>query len=173
MPDRPVFYYDFYSPYSYLAAHRVDDLLSDVEWRPIAFPFLLRHQGRVPWSLGPEREEGQRHCERLAAERGLPLRWPPEWPAGSYALDGVRAAAAADDVRAFSLELYREIFTTGRPMREAVAALGGDVDAGRDVVRADTDEAIALGVYGVPTVAVGGELFWGEDRLEDAAARRG
>ena len=77
----PVFYYDTNSPYAYLAAMRVDDLVPDVEWRPMAFGIVVRQTGKVPWSFGPERPEGQAEIERRAAERGLPpVRWVEGWP---------------------------------------------------------------------------------------------
>ena len=68
-----VFYYDFNSPYSYLAAERVNQTLpAPPEWRPISFGHVLKAAGKTPWSLGPEREPGMREIERRAAERGLP-----------------------------------------------------------------------------------------------------
>jgi 2-hydroxychromene-2-carboxylate isomerase len=68
----PVFYYDFSSPYSYLAATRIGALLPGAEWRPIAFGALIGIIGKVPWSLGPGRAAGMREVEERAAARGLP-----------------------------------------------------------------------------------------------------
>jgi 2-hydroxychromene-2-carboxylate isomerase len=188
---RATFLYDFNSPYAHLAAHRVDAVLGPgVRWQPIAFAFLLRAQGRTPWSMGDGRDAGMRECERRAAEYGLPpLRWPPDWPVGSYSLLPLRAALVAEEegrLREFSLAAYAENFAKGRGVRarEAVAdaARAADLDPGallaraegdevKERLRAATDAAIAAGAPGVPTVLVGGEHFWGDDCLEDAAAR--
>lgn len=188
---RATFLYDFNSPYAYLAAHRVDAVVGPgVRWQPIAFAFLLRASGRVPWSMGEGRDEGMRECERRAAAYGLPpLRWPPDWPVGSYSLLPLRAALVAEEhgrLREFSRAAYAENFAAGRGVREpeavldAARAAGLDPEAVREAaerpelkerLRAATDAAIAAGVPGVPSVLVDGEAFWGDDRLEDAAAR--
>jgi 2-hydroxychromene-2-carboxylate isomerase len=189
MAGAPVFYLDYSSPYAYLAAMRIGDLIPHAAWRPIAFGALIRQIGKVPWSLGPGRAAGVREIEQRARVRGLPpVRWPDGWPDVSYSLIPLRAALVAEDagrIVPFSLEVYRLVFAEGRTLTEpapvlAAAAAGGvDPDAVRAGVadpeikarlRANTDEAIARGVTGVPTVAVGDELFWGDDRLEEAAA---
>jgi 2-hydroxychromene-2-carboxylate isomerase len=189
VPDPPVFYFDYSSPYAYLAATRIGELLPDATWRPIAFGALIRQIGKVPWSLRPGREAGMREIEERAAARGLPpVRWPEGWPDRSYSLLPLRAGLVAEAhgrLAAFSAEAYRLMFAEGRalsdpaPVLEAAAAAGldtGAVAAGLEDpevkarLRGYTDEAIARGVTGVPTVAVGGALFWGDDKLETAAA---
>jgi 2-hydroxychromene-2-carboxylate isomerase len=187
----PAFYYDFNSPYAYLAAHRVDDLLPvRPAWEPIAFGALIRQIGKVPWSLqpGPERERRLRDCERRTAALGLPLRWPDGWPDGNYSILVLRAAVVAaehDRLREFSRAAFRRGLGEGGDLRDLDTVLACARDAGVDPeivaagverpeikarLRAATDAALARGVTGVPTVAVGDELFWGDDRLEDAAA---
>ena len=183
------FYYDLSSPYAYLAAHRVDDVMpSDPEWVPIAFGPLLVATQRVPWSLTPgQRAEGMRDCEERAAERGLPaIRWPDGWPAESYSVDPARAAvvgARHGKVREVTLALYAKIFSEGMRLDDPAlldavgeetglpdlraAAKEADV---KQALRAATDDAMARGVAGIPTVEVAGRLFWGDDRLEEAAA---
>ena len=186
-----VFYYDFNSPYAYLAAERIDAVVgADVRWQPIAFAFLLRAQARVPWSLGPERAGGVAECERRAAAGGLPpIRWPDGWPQDCYSLDPLRAALVAEGagrLREYSVAAFRTFFVAGRSLGwdaalDVAVAVGLDREAtrtamagwARDRLRAVTDEAIAAGVPGVPTVTVGGEHFWGDDRLADAARARG
>ena len=77
MADAPVFFFDYSSPYAYLAAARIGAVLPEATWRPIAFGALIRQIGKVPWSLRPGREAGMREVEERAAERGLPpVRWP-------------------------------------------------------------------------------------------------
>jgi 2-hydroxychromene-2-carboxylate isomerase len=168
---------------------RIGDVLPQATWRPIAFGILIRRIGKVPWSLGPGRAAGMREIEARAAARGLPsLRWPPGWPDRSYSLLPLRAAmvaAAHGRLEPFSEGVYRLMFVEGRelsepgPVLEAAAAAGldpGAVRAGLDDtavkgrLRDYTEDAIARGVTGVPTIAVGDALFWGDDRLESAAA---
>jgi 2-hydroxychromene-2-carboxylate isomerase len=186
---QPVFYYDTNSPYAYLAATRIDELIPDAVWRPLPLGILFRQLGKVPWSLQEDRERGMAECERRARERGLPpLRWPEGWPAGTWSFKPLRAAIVADDhglQREFALECFQLMFAECRSLDdldtvlEAARAAGLDPDAVRerledpevkDRLRSYTEEAIELGVTGVPTVALGERLFWGDDRLEEAAA---
>jgi 2-hydroxychromene-2-carboxylate isomerase len=189
--SEPIFYYDFNSPYAYLAAHRVDRLLGPgVRWQPVAFAFLLRAKDRTPWSFTDARPAGMRECEERAARYGLPpLVWPPEWPVGSYTLSSLRAALVAEEhgrLREFSFAAFAENFVHGRGIREpdalaqAAEVAGVDTAAIRDGIerpeikdrlREATEAALAAGVIGVPTALVDGEPFWGDDRLEEAAAR--
>jgi 2-hydroxychromene-2-carboxylate isomerase len=190
-----VFYYDFSSPYSYLAAERISGLFAEAgadqpEWQPISFGHLLQTTGRTPWSMRPEGPApgDLEEIERRAAERGLPeLRYPRGWPVESYSLNPVRAAIYAKEagrVVSFSLACFRQVFAAGRDMSDvenvliAAAACelhpkavlkGIETRSVKDKLREATERAIELGVEGVPTVAVGGELFWGDDRLEEAA----
>src|SRR5437588_11195742 len=111
-----VFRYDFNSPYAYLAAERIGGLLPNARWEPMAFPFLLRSQQRVPWSF-TNKEMGQAEIERRAAYRGLPpIRWSEDWPAECYSLDPLRAAWVAAEqgrLREFSLAAFRRLFVEG------------------------------------------------------------
>jgi 2-hydroxychromene-2-carboxylate isomerase len=188
--DAPVFYYDFNSPFAYVAAHRVDDVLPvRPRWRPIALAFLLRAHDREPWSFDADtRTPTMRDCERRAAELGLPLVWPAGWPKQSYSLAPLRAAAVAERagrLREYSRAAFRRHFGGTGSLADAETAIAAAADVGLDpeqvraqlaaddVKRAVTDAtqaAIELGVFGVPTVQVGDELFWGDDRLEEAAA---
>jgi 2-hydroxychromene-2-carboxylate isomerase len=185
----PEFYFDTNSPYAYLAANRIGELIPDAVWRPVALPIIFRAIGKVPWSLSDERPAGVAECERRAAERGLPpLRWPEGWPAETWSFTLLRAAVVAEEhdlIVPFSLECFRLMFAECRSLTEidtvldAARAVGLDPDEVRsrigepevkDRLKAYTDEALALGATGVPTVAAGGELYWGDDRLEEAAA---
>jgi 2-hydroxychromene-2-carboxylate isomerase len=189
--DRPVFYYDFNSPYAWLAAERVNAVLPvPPVWQPISFGHILKQSGREPWSFAePTKTEGMREIERRAAERGLPApRWIDGWPHETYSLLPLRAAIFAQQtgrVVSFSLAAFRQFFNAGRTLSEldnvliAAAACelhpravtkGVESQSVKDALREATDQAIALGVEGVPTVAVGERLFWGDDKLEQAAA---
>lgn len=185
---RPLFHYDFNSPYAYLAAERVRAVIPDAEWRPIAFGILVKQLGKVPWSF-TEPDAGKAIIAERAAERGLPpLTYPDGWPTGSYSLMPLRAALVAEDhgrLEEFSLEVFRVNFVRGESAgdpeavlraaertglaREAVEEGVGDPRI-KERLRQATDEAIAAGVTGVPTIRVGDELFWGDDRLEYAAS---
>ena len=190
MVQRPTFYFDLSSPYAYLAARRVDRVL-DVRpvWQPIVFGAIIQRDGRIPWSFGDAREENFAEIARRAEERGLPaMTYPPGWPRDSYSVNRLRAAVVAGDqgvMQEFTWNAFHMMFAENRALAdvaeivEAARRSGLDPDAVReriadqdvkDRLRAATDEAYERGVRGVPTVAVGDELFWGDDRLEDAAA---
>ena len=189
---RPVFYFDFGSPYAYLAAARIEDLVPEAEWRPIAFPILLNELGRLEAAMRRDPTPVVAEVSRRAAERGMPtFKPPPGWPLQTWSLAPLRAAVFAGDsgrLREFSKAAFREAFVDGRsladpdPVREAAREAGLDpaeVEQAvqrpeiKQRVKSNTEEALANGVTGIPTVAVGDELFWGDDRLEEAAAATG
>jgi 2-hydroxychromene-2-carboxylate isomerase len=185
---RAVFYFDLGSPYSYLAAERVNSVLPVTpEWQPILLGGIWSHTGGGSWSMTDERAAGIAECERRAAERGLqPFKWPEPWPGNT--LGAMRAATFAKQTGrtvAFALAAFRQAFAAGRDLSELdnvlIAAAACELHPNavikaiatrvvKDALREATDAAAAAGVTGVPTVAVGDELFWGDDRLEDAAA---
>ncbi len=187
---QPVFFYDFYSPYSYLAAERVNSVMPVVpEWRPISLGHILKQSGRRPWSFdrGADHDAHWGEIEARAAERGLPaIKQPDGWPIESYSVIGARAATFAKGsgrAVAYSLALFRQLFAAGRPLDEDTVLIAGaacelhpnallkglESRAVKDELVKATNEAYELGVRGVPTIAVDGELFWGDDRLEEAA----
>jgi 2-hydroxychromene-2-carboxylate isomerase len=187
---QPIFYYDLSSPYSYLASERVDGVLPErPEWRPIAFGVIVQRIGKVPWSFASDRRAAFQEIARRASELGLPpVRYPEGWPVQTYSIVALRAALAVEDQderRAVTRELYRTAFVDGHHLAdvetvlESVARAGVDREAIAAAIsseeikqrlRAETDAALERGVTGVPTVAVGDRLFWGDDRLEEAAA---
>ncbi|HEY6637422.1 MAG TPA: DsbA family protein [Solirubrobacterales bacterium] len=193
MSERATFYYDFSSPYSYLAAERISGLFAEAgveqpEWQPISFGHILKATGREPWSFEEERTAHFAEIQRRADQRGLPeVVYPKGWPIENYSLRPVRAAVYAKEsgrVVSFSLACFRQVFAAGKDMSEvdnvliAAAACelhpnavlkGIETESVKERLRAATDEALALGLVGIPTVAVGDQLFWGDDRLEEAA----
>ena len=189
MGARAVFYFDFSSPYAYLAAERIGELIPSAEWRPIAFPILLNRLGRLEAALDRNRTPVVEEISARAAERGLPpFNPPPGWPVETWSLAPLRAALFAGEegrVREFSTAAFREVFVDGRSLgdpetlRRAAREAGLDPDGVEDAIqRPDikqrlkdhTEEALATGVTGLPTVAICDELFWGDDRLDEAAA---
>lgn len=188
------FYFDLGSPYAYLAAERISEVLPEpVSWLPVSLGGLFKANGRSSWSLAsPEqRQAGIAEVERRAAHYGLrPLRWPEPWPT-NY-LFAMRVATYAQQVgrgQEFAMQAFRNAFQHGQDLaiQEHVLQAASEAGLQPDVLaqasadpqiklalREATDAAHQLGVVGVPTVSIAGELFWGEDRLKDAAnaARR-
>lgn len=189
MPQ-PTFYFDLGSPFAYLAAERLEDALpASVQWRGVSLGALFKLNGRSSWAVdGDERrrQSGMIEVERRASLYGLPpVRWPDPWP-GNY-LMAMRAATFAYRVgcgREFTRQAFRSAFRDGLDLSVAAHVLQAARDAGLDTrevekatqdpqiklaLREATNAAHILGVFGVPTIAVGSDLFWGDDRLEDAA----
>ena len=188
--ERPVFYFDLGSPYAYLSAERVNGLFAEArlevpEWQPILLGGLFKRFGRSSWGLGPDRDEGMHECERRASAYGLPpIAWPEGWP-GNY-LFAMRAATFAKEIGktvSFSLAAFRQAFAGGRDLSEPdnvmLAAAAAEMhpraisaaverDAIKARLREATDRAGDLGVMGVPSLVIDGEVFWGDDQLEDA-----
>jgi len=186
--EQPVFYYDLGSPYSYLTAERVQQALPVVPlWQPILLGGIWQQSGGQSWGVTDEREAGQQEVERRASEYGLmPVRWPEGWP--NNTLKAMRVATFAQTIGravAFSLAAFRQAFAGGRDLSDVdnvlIAAAACELHPNailkaletqsvKDKLREATAEAYERGVRGVPTIAVGDELFYGDDRLEDAAS---
>lgn len=185
---RPVFYFGAMSPYSWFAAERIDWVLPQARWQGVLAGAVFKQGGRVSWGLTEDREAGIADCEARAAAHGLgPIRWPDPWPTSDLLVARAMAFCGAPGARleAFALAAMRVAFLEGADLGELEAVLEAARRAGieerelrealqqpqvKERLRAVTDEAVAAGVFGVPTVCVGEELFWGDDRLEDAAA---
>jgi 2-hydroxychromene-2-carboxylate isomerase len=190
MPDT-TFYFDLGSPYAYLAAERLEGLLPErPRWQPILLGGIFRLTGRSSWALGDpiRRQAGMAEVERCAQAYGLPpVSWPDRWPSDYlFAMRAATFAFEAGSGREFALRAFRAAFREGVDLSrsESVLALGEEVGFARGemdraasdpqvklALRDATDAAHERGVFGVPTVAVGPELLWGDDRLEDAARR--
>lgn len=188
--DRPVFYYDYSSGYAYLAACRLEEVMPvEVVWHPVWQPAVLTAAGRESWVFTDRRDEGLAEIARRAEQRGVPYRESRElidrlWPRGSLLAQRAGAVARAEErLVPYSREVFRRFFAAGEDITEpatiAAAAESVGLDGAQTLVRCQeaetkeavkrlTEEAIARGVFGVPTVAVGDELFWGDDRLEEA-----
>ena len=191
MPTPPItFYFDLGSPFAYLAAERMHTLLPEpVQWQPVLLGGLFRLTGRSSWALGDfqRRQAGMADIERRALAYGLaPMRWPDPWPADYLtAMRATTYAFSIDRGREFAMQAYRDAFQRGSELSVADNVLQSAARAGLDpeavcagasdpqvkqALREATAAAYDRGVFGVPTIAVGDELFWGDDRLEDAAA---
>ena len=182
-----VLFYDLGSPYAYLAAERAAAVLErPVRFQPVLLGVLFARRGWGSWALTDRRREGIAEVERRAAHYGLPpVAWPDPWPP-----DGLAAMRAATWAHGrghgedFARAAFRRQFAEGRSIEsvEELAALATRVGLpGEEVAGAIADPAVKLrlrelteqaweaGVRGVPTVAVDGALFFGDDRLEEAA----
>ena len=190
--SRATFYFDLGSPYAYLTAERISGLFTDAEleqpeWQPILLGGLFQRFGRESWANGPGREEGIVEVERRARDLSLaPLVWPEPWPGNMlFAMRVATFAKQTGRTVSFALAAFRQAFAAGRDLSEhdnvliaaaacelhpnAVSKAAG-TEGVKNALREATDEAAELGVIGVPSLRVGDEVFWGDDRLEEAVA---
>jgi 2-hydroxychromene-2-carboxylate isomerase len=181
---KATFFFDLASPFTYLAAERVDRLFPGLRWRPALTEAL--HAGD-PLATVAEREAAQREAENRAATLHMPLVWPDGFPSGAPVAMRVASLAAADGGRAapFVLAASRLAFCGGYELddpeviAEAAAAAGLALDdalrAAGEVRRDGAMDRTALrllrrGADELPAVTVGRQLFAGEGRLAEAAA---
>jgi 2-hydroxychromene-2-carboxylate isomerase len=188
--NRVTFYFDLGSPYAYLSAERISGLFTEAgleqpEWQPILLGGLFRHFGRDSWGNGAGRDAGMAEIERRASAYRLPpIVWPDPWPGNM--LTAMRVATFAKQTGrsvSFALAAFRQGFAAGRDLSEPdnvmIAAAACELhpralekavqtEIVKKALREATDGAAERGVEGVPALVVGGEVFWGDDRLEDA-----
>ncbi len=186
------FWYEFASTYSYLSAMRIGAIAKHenvrLRWRPFLLGPFFRAQG---WKSSPFREQKEkgaymiRDMERLAAERGLEFTMPENFPQNG--LNAARLALISSDegwAEDFTKAVYLAEYANGKDIAaesvlanciETVGRDAGDYLARiatqdiKDRLREQTEEAMTLGIFGAPTfIAPDGEMFWGDDRLEQA-----
>ncbi len=181
------FLFDFISPYAYLAWTQVHALAErhgrTVEPVPVLFAAMLDAWGhKGPAEIPPKREHLLKDVLRHARRLGVPLSPPPAHPFNPLlALRAASLPMTEEKRRRFIDALYREVWGGGRGVTdpsvvaECARAAGLDGDAAlrdantpdaKERVRARTAEAIARGAFGVPTLLVDGELFWGFDTMD-------
>jgi len=180
MADAPAiaWYFDVVSPFSYLALPAVEALAArqPVALRPVVFGAILAHWGGLgPAEVAPKRLHTYRLCQFLADRAGVPMRFPPRHPFRSLEAQRLLAALGPSlaEVRTAFDFVWREGRDPSDPaefaeLRARLAA--PDPANAKDALRRATDEAIAAGVFGVPTLKVGAELFWGVDAVPMAEA---
>lgn len=173
-------YFDFISPFSYLHWQKVKALPEAVTPVPIVFGAVLSAHGQKgPAEIPGKREFTYRHVLWQARHEGVALRFPPAHPFNPLA--ALRLCVAAGSTVAAVDALFDWIWKEGRAgdsleaLAPVAAALGVDPaaaqgEATKAELRANTEAAIAAGVYGVPTLAVGEDLFWGNDAHDFALA---
>jgi 2-hydroxychromene-2-carboxylate isomerase len=187
------FWFEFGSTYSYPAAMRIEKLASQqgihVNWRPFLLGPIFREQGLAdsPFNLNPAKGRYMwRDLERSCRALGIPFQQPSQFPRNG--LLAARVACCFDDelwVPAFIRAVYRANFVVDTDIADpivissCIAGAGEDPEAvlekaqspeSKQKLRQQTDEAMRIGIFGAPTVVVGDELFWGNDRLEHALA---
>jgi 2-hydroxychromene-2-carboxylate isomerase len=184
----PQLYFDLGSPYAYLALERAESVLGcPVVLEPVLVGAIFGWRKRGSWALTDERAAGMAEIERRARRYGLtPMSWPPDWPAN--ALSAMRCAIWAERQRRltpFAREVVRCQWTEGADISDpdvlAACATAVGLDAAemlqaiqapelKEHLRSVTERAWEAGVRGVPTLRIGERLFFGDDRLEEAAA---
>lgn len=171
-------YFDTVSPFSYLALPAVEALAARraVALRPVVLGAILAHWGGLgPAEVPPKRLHTYRLCQFLADRAGVPMRFPPRHPFRSLEAQRLLTALGATPtaVRSVFDFVWREGRDPGDPaefaaLRERFA--DRDLPDAKAALREATEEAVAAGVFGVPTLRVGAELFWGVDAMPMAGA---
>ena len=187
------FWFEFASTYSYPAAMRIERLAREagvvLEWRPFLLGPIFKSQGwsDSPFNLLPVKGRYMwRDLERITAAESIPFRRPSVFPRNG--LLAARVACACEEERwlpEFVRAVYRANFAEDREISDprviaaCVSAAGADSeqalaraesDETKARLRVQTERAGALGIFGAPSFVVGGELFWGNDRLQQALA---
>jgi 2-hydroxychromene-2-carboxylate isomerase len=187
------FWYEFASTYSYPAAARIEADAAAVgvviEWRPFLLGPIFASQGwsDSPFNIYPAKGRYMwRDLERICAREGLAFRRPSRFPRNSLLAARV-ALIAADEgwCGAFTRAVYRANFAEDRDIAapEVIGGILAALDrpamhvlarAGspeiKQRLRAQNEAAVARGIFGAPSFTVADELFWGNDRLDEAVA---
>lgn len=175
-------YFDFISPFAYLQSERLASLRPAlrIRYRPVLFAALLdAHGHKGPAEIAAKRTFTYRFVVWQAGRLGIPIKFPHEHPFNPLPL--LRLAIACDSAPEAVHRIFRFVWRDGRlpdlPIEwaELTHDLGmPDANARiqhpdvKDALRRNTDEAIARGVFGVPTLAIGEALFWGADATDMA-----
>ena len=178
-------YFDFISPYAYLAFESLPETLAGISYstsyKPVLFGAMLKHHGQLgPAEINPKRDWTYRQVAWLAHSHGISLQMPASHPFNPLPLLRLAIACSPDAEpaspnRHVCETIFRHVWCggleAGDPAR--LEALSGALSPRREVngddvkaqLKRNTDEAIALGVFGVPTFVVDGKVFWGFDAL--------
>jgi 2-hydroxychromene-2-carboxylate isomerase len=184
------FWFEFASTYSYPAAMRIDRVAAAkgvlVEWRPMLLGPIFAQQGwkDSPFNLYPVKGQYMvRDLERICGALDLPFKLPKPFPQNSLLCARIATALEGAPRQKFAQAVYQMEFGEGRSIDDPLAAAEALRRAGleaallekaqedgvKNALRAATEEAQAAGVFGAPAfVTADGELFWGNDRLEQA-----
>ena len=184
-------WFEFASTYSYLTVARVEDVTQaagfEMEWKPFLLGPIFQAKG---WNTSPfllDATKGNymwRDMERRAGRLGIPFSRPAVFPAHSLLAARTMTAALKEPwCGSFARDLFQAEFASGKDIsdqsviRQILAAHVSDpalwmelsqTDRVKSELRSNTDQAREIGIFGAPSLRVGNELFWGDDRLEDA-----
>jgi len=187
------FWFEFASTYSYPAAMRIETLAAkqgvQLVWRPFLLGPIFQQQGWTdsPFNLYPVKGRYMwRDMERICAGMDIPLRKPTAFPRNGLLAARIACAHSEEAwAPSFVRAVYRANFTEDAEISDpavierCLTTLGLDATAilaaaqtpaAKDKLKAQTAEAMTRGIFGAPSFVVGDELFWGNDRLEDALA---
>lgn len=183
------FYLDFISPYAYLAFERLPEALEglsySVSYQPVLFAGMLKHYGQLgPAEISPKRDWTYRHVLWLAKSLGIELQMPASHPFNPLPLLRLALACSPDaesgqSNRYVCEAVFRHVWRGGADASDAARldALGqqlaprlnlhNEADAAgvKSQLRKNTEDAIAKGVFGVPSFVVDDKIFWGLDAL--------
>lgn len=188
---RMTFWFEYGSTYTYLTVARLSEKAEakgvQVDWRPFLLSAILKDRGQVegPFQGHPAKLRYMwRDLERRAAVHGLPWRKPSVYPPNTLLTARIGTLAAMQGwCEDFTREVFRLHWTedvaigSDDNLRRALTTLGRNADevilaaqteSNKQLLRAATDSAEALGIFGSPSFTIGDELFWGDDRLDDA-----
>ena len=188
MPSPIEFWFDFSSPYGYIAAELIDAVAArhgrSVNWHPILLGPVFKAVGTAPLTTMPIKGEYSKlDFARTARWHKVPFRLPEKFPVGTQvAARAFYLLADADPARArdFAHRVYRAYFAEGRDVAdpavvmELAASAGADAaalagplkgEAIKERMKAEVEAAMKAGVFGSPYFIVDGEPFWGVDRI--------
>jgi 2-hydroxychromene-2-carboxylate isomerase len=188
MPSPIEFWFDFSSPYGYVASELIEDVAArhgrGVNWHPILLGPIFKAVGTAPLVGMPIKGEySKRDFARMARYHKVPFRLPEKFPVGTQVAARAFYLVADRDpavAKAFARRVYRAYFAEGRDVAdpavvmELAAAAGADTaalaeplkgEAIKERVRAEVEAAMKAGVFGSPYFIVDGEPFWGVDRI--------
>ena len=186
------FWFSIGSTYTYLSVMRLPDVQEKsgvlFNWRPFSVRSIMLEMDNIPFAKKPVKQAYMwRDIERRARHYGVPARLPAPYPLSEFDLANEIAVLARDEgwCEDYVRSTYKYWFQDGLEagsdanLSKVLSEVGQDMtrvlrDARSDVVRkayaAATDEARAKYIFGAPTFTVGEEVFWGDDRLDDAIA---
>lgn len=184
------FWFSIGSTYTYLTVSRLDQVAArygaTVNWRPFNVRTIMLEMDNIPFAGKPTKAAYMwRDIERRCVRYGLPARLPAPYPLQELEFANRVAVVAEQEgwIKAYVQHTYQHWFAGGHPAGVEPNLSASLVETGQDPERvitlargddaaaalvANTEEAKALGVFGAPTFVVDGEVFWGDDRLEDA-----
>ena len=187
------FWYEFGSTYSYLSVSRIEDLARAAEipvsWRAFLLGPIFKEQGwsDSPFNIHPAKGRYMwRDMERLCAGYGIPFARPSRFPRNGLLAARIACLARAEAehwLPEFVRAVFRANFAEDREIGDVLEIrsildsldLPGEELIGRaqtpenkQRLRDETEQAMEIGIFGAPSFVAGGELFWGNDRLEDA-----